>query len=176
MSTTGIVGTLTELGRGQGIGTGVGLGIGVGARTVLNPLRAVEQGFPLATAESLQGPAGEQGRQQVNEGAQASTTSSPAMLAREHKLTQAAGQFESMLLSNLWKSMKSAFEDEDSEYSDPAHGAMDEMGMDAMSSAVGKSGGLGIAKMIMKDLTPQITGHGAPEGGAKVKALAEYRR
>jgi hypothetical protein len=176
MSTTGIVGTLAGLGSGQGIGTGVGAGIGLAPRTVLNPLRAVEQGFSLTTLNGLPGAAGQPGRQQVDEGTPGGAKPSPAMSAREHKLATAAGQFESMLLSNLWKSMKSAFEDEDSEYSDPAHGAMDEMGMDAMSSAVGKSGGLGIAKMIMKDLAPQISGHGAREGGAKVKALAEYRR
>jgi Rod binding domain-containing protein len=71
-----------------------------------------------------------------------------------------------MLMSNLWKSMKSAFEDDNADYSDPAHGAMDEWGMDAMCSAVGKSGGLGIAKLIMKDLAPKIEGSQASKGGA----------
>jgi Rod binding domain-containing protein len=99
-----------------------------------------------------------------------------ATTPRERKLQQAAGQFESMLMSNLWKSMKSAFDDDDSEYSDPAHGAMDEWGMDAMCSAVGKSGGLGIAKLIMKDLEPKIAGSQALKGGAGIKGLTEFRR
>jgi Rod binding domain-containing protein len=99
-----------------------------------------------------------------------------ASTPRERKLQQAAGQFESMLLSNLWKSMKSAFDEDDSEYSDPAHGAMDEWGMNAMCGAVGKSGGLGIAKLIMKDLQPKIAASQAPKGGSGIKALTEFRR
>jgi len=86
---------------------------------------------------------------------------------RERKLQQAAGQFESMLMSNLWKSMKSSFEDDDSDFSDPAHGAMDEWGMDAMCGAVGKSGGLGIAKLIMKNLEPEIGSATVWKGGAE---------
>jgi peptidoglycan hydrolase FlgJ len=155
MSPTPAVGTLTDLGNG--------LGNGLARRPVLHPLRGAAQGISLVKA---------QGATVAQRGAKATGSLSP----RERKLQQAAGQFESMLLSNLWKSMKSAFEDEDSEYSDPGHGAMDEWGMDAMASAVGKNGGLGIAKLIMKDLAPEVTGHGVPEGGAKVKALTEYRR
>jgi Rod binding domain-containing protein len=87
--------------------------------------------------------------------------------AAQHKLRQAAGQFESMLLADLWKSMKSTFEDDDGESADPAHGAMDELGMEAMSSAVGKAGGLGIGKLIVQHLEPKIrdshVGKGAPK-------------
>ena len=75
---------------------------------------------------------------------------------REHKLRQAAQQFESMLMSNLWKSMKSSFDEDDSDSSDPAMGTMQDWAMEAMSSAVGTAGGLGIARLIMKDLQPKI--------------------
>ncbi|MGA2420781.1 MAG: hypothetical protein ABSG69_11905 [Candidatus Acidiferrum sp.] len=155
MSTTSTLGLLTDLGNGLGMG----LGNGLATRPVLKPLRGDAEGIAL---QQVQRPPG----------AQATASLSP----RERKLQQAAGQFESMLLSNLWKSMKSAFEDEDTEYSDPGHGAMDEWGMDAMAGAVGKNGGLGIAKLIMKDLAPQIA-RTESKGGAKgVKALTESGR
>jgi Rod binding domain-containing protein len=89
---------------------------------------------------------------------------------RQHKLEQAAEQFESMLLSNLWKSMRSSFEGDDSDFSDPAHGALDDWGMQAMSSAVGKAGGLGIAKLILQHLEPRIAvSSGGEEGASGVK-------
>lgn len=75
---------------------------------------------------------------------------------RQHKLRQAAQQFESMLMSSLWKSMKSSFDDDDSD-SDPALGTLQDWSMEAMSNAVGKAGGLGIARLIMKDLEPRIS-------------------
>lgn len=76
----------------------------------------------------------------------------------EHKLRQAAAQFESLLLSNLWKSMKSSFaSDDDADSADPAHDALEDWGIEAMSSAVGKAGGLGIASLILKHLEPQLS-------------------
>ncbi len=75
---------------------------------------------------------------------------------RQHKLRQAAQQFESMLMSSLWKSMKSSFDEGDDDSSDPAMGTMQDWGMEAMASAVGRAGGLGIAKLIMKDLQPKV--------------------
>ena len=71
-----------------------------------------------------------------------------------------------MLLSNLWKSMKSSFEGDDTEFSDPAHGALDDLSMQAMCGAVGKAGGLGIAKMILKHLEPKLAGSAPLEGGS----------
>jgi Rod binding domain-containing protein len=103
------------------------------------------------------------GASQANVGTSTQTASS----AKERKLWQAAGQFESMLLSNLWKSMKSAFE-EDADESDPAHGVMDDWGIEAMCTGVGKSGGLGIAKLIMKDLEPKLRNAGRPIAGVPI--------
>src|SRR5271170_5190826 len=62
------------------------------------------------------------------------------------RLRKAAGEFEAMLLSNLWKSMKSTFASPDDQSEDPAHETLDDMGIQAMSSAVGKAGGLGLGK------------------------------
>jgi len=72
------------------------------------------------------------------------------------KLLQAAGQFEGMLLSSLWKSMKSTFAAPDDDSTDPAHDTLDDMSIEAMSNAVGKAGGLGLGKLILKHLEPML--------------------
>jgi Rod binding domain-containing protein len=74
----------------------------------------------------------------------------------DQKLRKAAGEFESLLLSSLWKSMKSTFAAPESESDDPAHDTWENLGIDSMSSAVGKAGGLGLGKLILKHLEPQL--------------------
>jgi Rod binding domain-containing protein len=90
------------------------------------------------------------------------------------RLKQAAGEFEGILLSNLWKSMKSAFASSDDDSDDPAHETLDDMGVQAMSNAVGKAGGLGLGKLIVNHLAPLIVhsqnGNGA---AAEVKLSGE---
>ena len=81
----------------------------------------------------------------------------PAPLSpAQKKLRAAAGEFESLLLSNLWKSMKSTFASPDEESSDPGHDTFEEMGIQAMSSAMGKAGGLGLGKLILMHLEPEL--------------------
>jgi Rod binding domain-containing protein len=89
-----------------------------------------------------------------------STAISPA----DSKLRKAAGEFESLLLSNLWKSMKSTFADPDVDSEDPAHDTLEDWGIDAMSGAVGKAGGLGLGKLILKHLEPALF-HSQGENG-----------
>jgi Rod binding domain-containing protein len=72
------------------------------------------------------------------------------------KLQKAAAEFESILLANLWKSMKGSFAASDDESADPAHDTLEDMGIQAMSSAVGKNGGLGLGKLILKHLEPLL--------------------
>ena len=71
------------------------------------------------------------------------------------KLEKAAGEFESILLASMWKSMKQSFGATD-DASDPAHGTLDDWGIEIMSGAVGKAGGLGIGKLILKHLEPAL--------------------
>jgi Rod binding domain-containing protein len=87
--------------------------------------------------------------------------------AKAHKLRQAAVEFEGMLLSSLWKSMKSSFassDDDDSE--DAAHDTLSDLSIDTMSNAVAKSGGLGLGKLILKHLEPLLA-HSQNETGSK---------
>jgi len=75
---------------------------------------------------------------------------------QQAKLRKAAGDFESILLSTFWKSMKDSFGDGDEDSTDPAHDTLEEMGMQAMSAAVGKAGGLGLGKLILKHIAPEL--------------------
>ena len=71
---------------------------------------------------------------------------------QEAKLKKAGAEFESIMLSTFWKSMKGSFADEDDDSTDPAHDTLEDMGIQAMSTAVGKAGGLGLGKLILKHL------------------------
>jgi Rod binding domain-containing protein len=71
-------------------------------------------------------------------------------------LRQAAGEFESILLASLWKSMKGSFASPEDDSSDPAHETLDGLGVQSMCTAVGKAGGLGLGKLILKHLEPML--------------------
>lgn len=79
----------------------------------------------------------------------------PPASPEEQKLRKAAGDFESILLASMWKSMKQSFGASESE-SDPAHGTLDDWGIEVMSGAVGRAGGLGISKLILQHLEPAL--------------------
>jgi Rod binding domain-containing protein len=70
------------------------------------------------------------------------------------KLRKAAAEFESMLLTSLWKSMKGSFEVDKDQSGDPAHDTLDDLGVQSMCGALGKAGGLGLGKLILKHLEP----------------------
>lgn len=80
------------------------------------------------------------------------------------KLTKAAGEFESILLESLWKSMKETFATADDEDSDPTLRSFDDWGIQAMAGAVGSAGGLGIKNLILRYLAPQVKGGSEQEG------------
>ena len=63
--------------------------------------------------------------------------SSPA----NRRLRKAAAEFESLLLSSLWKSMKTSLVGPDEESDDPGHDTFEGLGIEAISSAVAKAGG-----------------------------------
>ncbi len=99
-----------------------------------------------------------------NLAAPALSSSSPKSLAaQEKKLVKAAGEFESMLLSAFWKSMKSTFADPNEDSLDPAHGTLEDMSIQAMTDAVGKAGGLGIGKLIIKNLEAHLAASQGPK-------------
>jgi len=100
----------------------------------------------------------------VNGGAAADT-------ANEQKLKKAAGDFESILLASMWKSMKQSFSDPNDNGGDAASGTLSDWGIEVMSGAVGKAGGLGIGNMIVKYLEQHGstgTSEGKTPSGANV--------
>jgi Rod binding domain-containing protein len=88
------------------------------------------------------------------------TESSPTVSKRnpvlqEQKLRRAAAEFESILISSFWKSMMETFSSGDDSL-DPGHSGFQDMGIQAMSQAVGKAGGLGLGQLIIKHLEPHL--------------------
>ena len=88
----------------------------------------------------------------------------------EAKLKKAAGDFESILLASMWKSMKQTFGAPEADESDPAQGTLSDWSIEVMSGAVGKAGGLGIGKMIMQHLQPTIdrSDNGSPDADSGI--------
>jgi Rod binding domain-containing protein len=95
-----------------------------------------------------------------------SANSAGARTAELAKLGKAAGEFESMLLKTLWKSMKETFTEPDDKDSDLTLENFDDFGMQAMAGVVGGTGALGIKSLILKHLAPTI------EAGGKVDTAA----
>jgi len=86
--------------------------------------------------------------------------------AEMQKLKKAAGEFEAMLLQHWWSAMKdSGISSGDDEF-DAGHDTLDQMGMQAMSTAVAQGGGFGLAGMMVKGLLSN-TGTQAAGGGSK---------
>src|SRR5215471_18792495 len=82
------------------------------------------------------------------------TPPSPPSLA-DAKLRKAAAEFEGMLLSSLWKSMRSTFaSSDDDESADPAHDTLNDLSIQTMAGAVSRPGGLGLGNLILKHLEP----------------------
>lgn len=99
-----------------------------------------------------------------------SAKSKPIDTPDEQKLKKAAGDFESILLASMWKSMKESFKDPKDGDTDAASGTINDWGIEVMSGAVGKAGGLGIGNMIIKQLEPLAAGQetAKPAAGANV--------
>jgi Rod binding domain-containing protein len=87
----------------------------------------------------------------------AATSHTEVNSAARKKLHAAANEFESMLLTSLWKSFKeSSLDDSDSD--DATGQTYQDFALQAMSSAVAAGGGFGIGRIIEQDLAPKING------------------
>ncbi|MGH9534886.1 MAG: hypothetical protein ACRD2E_08515 [Terriglobales bacterium] len=74
---------------------------------------------------------------------------------QQDKLRHAAQQFESMLLAQWWQQMRhSGFGGDSSQ--DPIYSAVDAAGMEAVTLAMSRAGGIGVATMIVKELQPDL--------------------
>ena len=72
------------------------------------------------------------------------------------KLRKAAQDFESILIHTWWRSMTESFASSSEEGQDPAHGTLEDLSMQAMSTALAASGGMGIARMLIHAMEPLL--------------------
>jgi Rod binding domain-containing protein len=79
----------------------------------------------------------------------ASVMNAPAA-AKHQKLEKSAQDFEGLLLGTLWKSMGDDMKE--SLGDDSAGESFLDMGLQAVGNAVAKTGGIGISRMILKNL------------------------
>ncbi len=98
-----------------------------------------------------------------------STQSKPVDSPDEQKLKKAAGDFESILLASMWRAMKQSFGDNKEGESDPAHGMIEDWGIEVMAGAMGRAGGLGIGKLILKHLEPSLSREDLDKTGSSTK-------
>jgi Rod binding domain-containing protein len=117
---------------------------------------------PLATLLTPESMAASRGTTSATQSGNTAKLSAPELA----KLRKAAGEFESMLLESLWKSMKETFADPEEE-ADPTLKNFDDWGIHAMAGAVGESGGLGIKNLILKYLEPGAVTGGRATGAQK---------
>jgi len=68
------------------------------------------------------------------------------------KLKKAATEFESILLANWWSAMKQSGLPGSEEDTDPGKDTLDQLGIQAMCTAVANKGGLGISAMLVRSL------------------------
>jgi Rod binding domain-containing protein len=97
-----------------------------------------------------------------------STAESPA----EQRLRRAATDFESMLLSKWWSAMR------DSglgglEQTDPGHETLDQLGMQALSTAIAGAGGIGLGAMMVRNLLSNAREPEIPDTGLQTGALGD---
>jgi flagellar protein FlgJ len=94
-------------------------------------------------------------------------TATPATSAEHRKLTDAAQQFEGMLLQEMLKPMKQhGFCQGDDQDDDQARDAgsgfgdtLSSFGTEAMATAIAKGGGLGIAKRVVAQVEGEKASH-----------------
>jgi Rod binding domain-containing protein len=94
--------------------------------------------------------------QQTTPGIQVDAAQTAHSKAGMAKLQKAAQDFESIMINSLWSSMKDGSLDSDDDLSDPTSGSMEQLGMQMVSGAMAKAGGLGLGKMIVHALQSKI--------------------
>jgi len=92
----------------------------------------------------------------------------PEMSINERKLRRAATEFEAMLLSKWWSAMRESGLG-GSDDSDPGHDTLDQLGMQALSSAVAGAGGIGLGAIMVRDLLSNAQEEATPSKQSEVQ-------
>lgn len=94
--------------------------------------------------------------QQTDPGVPLGTAQATQSKAGMAKLQKAAQDFEAIMLDSLWGSMKDGSLGSDDDLDDPTSSSMQQLGMQLVSGALAKAGGLGIGKMIVRAMESKI--------------------
>ncbi len=94
--------------------------------------------------------------QQSEPGIQPVAVQTPANKASMAKLQKAAQDFEAIMIDSLWGSMKDGSLGSDDDLQDSTGGSLEQLGMQMVSGALAKAGGLGIGKMIVHALQSKV--------------------
>jgi Rod binding domain-containing protein len=86
---------------------------------------------------------------------QSANQSQQAVPSDSSKLSKAAREFESILLASWLEKMQQSFGG--AENQDPAHDTISGLGTQAIATALAERGGIGIARMLIKQLSPPAT-------------------
>ena len=116
--------------------------------------------------------------------ASAPATALPSPAAIEHrKLTEAAQQFEGMLLQEMLKPMKEHgfCQGDDEDGSDDKDGGsgfgdtLSSFGTEAMATAIARDGGLGIAKRVVEQVEGEKSSHARAAASTKTAGIPEIK-
>lgn len=88
---------------------------------------------------------------------QSGAVETPQQQAAMAKLQKAAQDFEAILINSLWGSMKEGSLGSDDDLQGSTNNSLEQFGMQMVSSALAKAGGLGIGKMIVHALQAKVT-------------------
>jgi Rod binding domain-containing protein len=83
-------------------------------------------------------------------------TQAPQRSAGIAKLQKAAQDFEAIMIDSLWGSMKDGSLGSDDDLNDSSSRSLEQLGMQMVSGALAKAGGLGIGKMIVHSLQSKV--------------------
>lgn len=73
------------------------------------------------------------------------------------KLKKAGSEFESMLISNWWNTMKQSGLPDSEDDTDPGKDTLDQMGINALSAAIANGkGGLGLGNVLIHSLMERV--------------------
>jgi len=89
-------------------------------------------------------------------------------VAKIRKIRKAASEFEALLISNWWRTMKESALSDGEDDNDPAKDTMDSLGIQTVSQAVADKGGFGIANLLVNSLLGTMAG----QSGSKSKPVS----
>jgi Rod binding domain-containing protein len=88
------------------------------------------------------------------------------------KLRKAAQEFEAILISELWEHCQSSFTSFSGETQSAGSNTLNSLALQAISLALAQGGGLGIARMLVRQLEPSLDGGLTGQTGSKIKTAS----